>query len=105
VNIPWQIKYDIARARVADTSRAARYAHRNAENHHRPMHRIAAVLRWAFDRLARAVPRQALRRRVVATPVADFGPRDLKLAIVALDEPGNVAARALDERSRPGKVA
>jgi hypothetical protein len=87
VNIPWQIQHDISRARLEDTSRAAKYAHRNAETRRRPMRRIAAILRWMSERLADAVPARGVdrRRTAIDSQTADVGRPDLRLAVVLID--------------------
>ena len=85
--IPWQIQHDISRARLEDTLRAAKYAHRNAETCRRPMRRIAAILRWMSERLADAVPRRGVdhRRTAIDLQTVDVGRLDLRLTVALID--------------------
>jgi hypothetical protein len=89
VYIPWQIQQDLSRARLEDTSRAARYAYRNADPHRRPLRRIAAILRWLSEHLGHAVPVRSTDRRrpAVEFPTADVDRSDLRLIVVAIGHP------------------
>jgi hypothetical protein len=88
VNIPWQIQHEILRSRLDDTTRAARYAHHNAESHRRPMRRIAAAMRWVSDWLVEVLPDrgQDSDGRTAATDHRDFGPADLRLTVSLVDD-------------------
>ena len=88
VNIAWQIQHEILRSRLDDTMRAARYAHRNAESHRRPMRRIAAAMRWVSDWLVEVLPDrgQDSDGRAAATDHRDFDPADLRLTVSLVDD-------------------
>ena len=88
MTIDWQIGREIARQRIEDTLRAARYSHHRAGLHRRPMRRVAAWVRWVSDRLATAAPRThqaGTRQPLGLASAADTGPRDLRVTIFPLD--------------------
>jgi hypothetical protein len=67
--INWQIDREIARLTMAETTRAATYAHRSV--HRRPLRGLASAVRWVSEWLNQAASRTGVGWRPTATPTGD----------------------------------